>query len=243
MTEKETLGKPEITETGPRPLTASQIEINTNRLRTGKIVKDEMSQSTFTSSGFFLVKDFMSRNDWLVDAERYWAPELLAFDPQQYSVRTTKFGNLGVYKNREGEFVSAQQKPKIIIEARDVRIVDNGLSIIGEVRPSGFVFPNPKYISSYRLGNDQDISPEQLEQMLLEAEKNSKSESAYNPNGGFAKVDPSFVNKDVLLFPFVAQYGNPKDAMQRDAVVIDIEERKLLPRVFYTLKPENQRNK
>jgi hypothetical protein len=239
MTEQETLRKPIMPETGPRPLTASsEIKFNTTCLTTGKITIYQ-SKSTFSEMGFFRMsnKDYGVSLDSFLDFDPFWAPELLDFDPKQYSIQTTKHGNLGVYETKGETLIPEQQKPKIIVEAKDIRAVDSiSCTMKGKVCSSGFVFP--ENLPPCPLGGGQRISPEELEQMLLTAEKNDKPQSYYHRHRGFAKVDPNFAGRNVSLIAFGFQYRSTGSPMLTDAVVIDRAERKLLPRVFYNLTPE-----
>jgi hypothetical protein len=230
----ETLKYPAIPETGPRPLTNNDIELNSINLKFNKVRTSE-SKPTFNNFGIFSVEDDFSRNYSYFD-DSYWSQELMTFDPEQHIIQTSKYGNLKVYETKGEIFLSAQNKPKIIIEAKDVRKIDKLYTMKGEVRPSGFVLP--KLFPPYPLGHNQRISPEELEQMLLTAQKNDKPESSYTLEKGFAKVDPSFANKDVLLIPFDILYRDVENIMQTDAIVIDLAERKLIPRVFYNLAPK-----
>lgn len=212
-------------ETGPKPLIAEDVKLNSEIIKASRVAPHGPNNLSFSSEGLFLLAEDR--------AELYWSQDLLRLDPNNHISKTNKFGNLEVFG---GRFFSNGQKPKIIIEAKDIRLVDRINIIEGNVRPSGFVFP--KEFPTYSLG--RMLSPEDLEQMLSTAEKNDKPESDYFPTGGFAKVDPSLSGKEVGLIPFSAIYGNTNGAKHEDAIIIDYTGHKLIPRVFYKLTPETK---
>ena len=233
MTDKETLKNPVTPETGPKPLTASNIESNSIRLKMGE-VKFLKPEHPFYNIGLFLITMTYPNARFHHNSHLpYWSQELLNFDPKQHTLQTSKYGNLMVYETKGETSISAQNKPKIIIEAKDIRAVDAISLMKGEVRPSGYVFP--KNFPPFPLGCGQRISSEELERMLLEAERHNEPQSSYSDWREFAKVDPRFANKDVLLIPFCPQYEKSENLMKTDAVVIDLAERKLIPRIFYRL--------
>lgn len=234
MAKIEELRTPAIPETGPKPLTTDGIKHNLSELKDRRI-KTLGSKSTACSSmGIFqtvnryepdLLSTYLSRY--------YWSQELLRFNGQPHLLKINKYGNLEVYETQGEIFISAQKKPKIIIEPKDIREVDR--KIEGHVRPSGFVLENCQY---FDLETQEMVSLEKLEEMLLVAEKNDHPQSTYRDSKGFAKVDPKLAGKDVLVIPFRqvsldAGYG----FRRHDAVVIDVKEQQLMPRVFYTVGP------
>lgn len=228
--------RPKILETGPKPLATNDIEYNSQELKTGRVVTIGSKSSSFSSIGIFSITDRNQTYQPSHSSNPFWSEELLRFDPSQHSLRTNKYGNLEVHKTNGEGFIPAQARPIIILEAKDVRALDQVYIKRGEVRSSGFVFP--KDFPRYPLGKEQEISPEDLEQMLLNAQKNDKPQASYSLKAGFVKVDPSLVGRDVLLLPFHVIYRDIKDLMKTDAVVIDLAQRKLLPRIFYTLNPK-----
>jgi len=235
MTNPEISKELSMLETGPKPLTASEIEFNARRLKNNEIVANKL-KSTFSQMGIFRVLHEHADYPFAPqpDSDPFWAPELLKFDPQQYTIQTTRYGNLGVYGVKEG---MSAAKPEMIIEAKDVRSVE-GITVIstGIVRSSGFIFP--ENLPPYPLGGDKKISPEELEQMLLIAGKKDKPQAYYHRLRGFAKVNTIFAGKKACLIPFGVEYSGVGDYMLADAVVVDLTKRQLLPRVFYNLDPK-----
>lgn len=233
-----------IPETGPKPLTDECIRSISEALKTGIVLPHGRKKLYFGNDGHF----FLTGNG----AGSYWSQDLLRFNPDNHLIETNKCGNLNVHVRR----FKTKQEPKIIIESKDIRKINSIMK--GEVNSSGFVFE--KGCRHFSLEGQNLFSPEEVEEMLLRAERNSQSELTYRSSKGFAKVDPSLAGRDVLLMTF----RNPeldkfiekirKDPTgdiekyfpevfrrffrREDAVVIDITEGKLVPRVFYTLNPD-----
>ncbi|OGH25061.1 MAG: hypothetical protein A3B47_03125 [Candidatus Levybacteria bacterium RIFCSPLOWO2_01_FULL_39_24] len=231
---------PLITETGPKPLTLEQVESNSIRLKMGRIKNFKLGSESvsFSNIGGFSITDEYDADQFGFNSDPYWSQDLLRFDPLTHILKTNKYGNLEVYETQGGKLIPNGQRPRIIIGARDLREIDRVYFMEGEVRPSGFVFP--KHFPRYPLGEGREITPEELEQMLLKAQRDDKPQSDYNLHGGFARVDSSLVGKSVLLIPFDVTYRDSKNVMQTDAVIVDVEELKLIPRIFYTLTPETK---
>jgi hypothetical protein len=205
-------------ETEPKPLMVRrEIELNKEWLEVGRI-ETLPSGLIFDEAGFFK----MSQID---KSYLFWTSKLLKSDPQQCIMRKTKYGNLGVYKENF-------TKPNPIIEAKDIRMVDDIDIIYGRVHSTGIVFPEGPPPSLLKYG-DKEISLDELGQRLLAIMEHSKPQPYYHRHAGFAKVNPIFAGRKVCLIPFSTEYvASTGDRALADAVVVDLTKRQLLPRVF-----------
>jgi len=231
MNRHEALKIPKLPETGPKLLNEKNINFNSMRLRMGKI--SPIKPPHFNNVGIFYVVDRYTDPFYQNLDYSFWSEKLMQIDPNKHALRAGKYGDLLVYEAGTEQIPFNVSQPKVIAP-KDIRRIDRISSLRGMVASSGFVLR--KHFPPYPLGNRQNISPEQLEQMLLAAEKNNEPQDYYHDMYGFAKVDPSLTGREVLVLTL--DYRERENISMTDAVVIDVANCKLLPRVFYNLNPK-----
>lgn len=242
MATAETSGRPNIPQTGPEPLGKDDVEIISYRLKESRIgiwkrARLTEQQQDFGEEGAFHVTAHSPHYSLMYDLDIFWSKYLLEIDPTKNTLQISReYGSLRVCD-------PATRRVRAIIPASELRRVAAAHKVNGVVTKSGFVFSIDFPPYRQLLDSNERLTPKELERMLLDAEKITEPQSRYRVIGGFAKVDPTLYGTKVLILPFEASFPSKEteEVMRRDAVVIDVAKRQLIPRTFLNIPKSTTR--
>lgn len=173
-----------------------------------------------------------------LDTLRMWSPRLLPYseNKDQYRIRVIKGAKkIAVIKQKEG----GNDVVECTINASDIRCVNTLVNLrpqLYKVGESGYLLPPPLGIKIFIHG---DLKPEQLDQILLDAQKGVRPKDEFLKHLPLIQTDPKYAGQIVDGIFFDNNFAIGKVKEMPDAAVLTGDGHLLGRRVRYPLSPQN----
>lgn len=209
---------PTIVEAGLFPNSPEQQSFIRNKLAASTV----LHRGDFTPYGTFEILEKNSSGQiWEVPtpSDAMWSPQLLGLDPRKLKIRTNKVGNIIVI-DRNDSLISTIYSP----EVRQIdRLGGHRHQFVGA---SGYLLSREEVVGIEKLDSSA------IEELLRQAEAGIAPRVQTRDDRFFAvKVDPSLAGRELVRLDFRFSFADPE--WVKDAVVIDPQTYKLVPRRIY----------
>lgn len=205
-------------ETGPKPVNEEVVNRYTTLVANGQILPE--TGRNFTDNATFSVTD--KRSGFV---QVFFAPTLLGYNPNESRLRIED--EQVWLSNLEGNLLES-------LLPSDLRLVDVIRSVYGIVRPSGYVLKNRNYVDI----RGKQKTADEMEEVLLNLESGIAPSILYPYP--FAKVnteaDKSLIGRRFLLLTLDLRGEDGYIAVDKDVVVIDTQNKKLIGREVVRLR-------
>ncbi len=182
--------------------------------------KDQNAIIAQLAGGITYKTGFTPHGMFVLDgADIMWSPELLGFDPHSFKLRATEAGSVVIMNAHGGDI-----KTVYPYQVREVSWIGINDQVVGE---SGYMLPKGRSV----LGKTY-LDPGKLEELLVLAEHGTRPNVEFEDDRYFAiKVDPALKGRIFLRVDF--RFLEPKPKWVKDGVVIDSDNKQLIPRRIY----------